>query len=287
MQRSVQLRSFHCFCPIEIYRIVSQRQIQDPIGAQGNGGAGSTHVPIRLPPTNPVSDSKQTHLMLFLDSIHWTAWLINRSFSIHFKRYYHSVFFFFFISLSLFHFGNRSLFLLFSFDCHTLESPLFFNNMIYFGRFLINSSKTHHHNNNCPSDVQQESMSYAWCHLFSLSLLIWLWIFVGMADFSLALTPPRTFSFSKFCHKLVFYCKHKTQLKKENHLSTRTAVCPIYSKSLCDLNFDIEEPTQFLMYSLTRPSAVLCQDQPMTVGELSHPKQLAIDRDDELISFDN
>jgi len=31
----------------------------DSIGANGNGGTGSSHVPIRLPPTNPVSDSKQ------------------------------------------------------------------------------------------------------------------------------------------------------------------------------------------------------------------------------------
>ncbi len=42
----------------EIYRIVSQRQMPDPMGPTGNGGTGSTHVPIRLPPTNPVSDSK-------------------------------------------------------------------------------------------------------------------------------------------------------------------------------------------------------------------------------------
>ena len=131
--------------------------------------------------------SQAEHLMLFLDSIHWTGWLINRSFSIHFKRYHHSVFFFFFFIIFSLSLCNRSLFLLLSFDCHTLASSLLFNNMIYFVRLLINSSKTHHHTN-CPSDVQQESMSYAWCHLFSLSLLIWLWIFVGMADFSLA--PP-------------------------------------------------------------------------------------------------
>jgi len=43
----------------EIYRIVSQRQMPDSMGANGNGGIGSSHVPIRLPPTNPVSDSKQ------------------------------------------------------------------------------------------------------------------------------------------------------------------------------------------------------------------------------------
>lgn len=51
--------NFLCFCFYEeIYRIVSQRQIQDPIGITGNGGTGQGHVPIRLPPTNPISDSK-------------------------------------------------------------------------------------------------------------------------------------------------------------------------------------------------------------------------------------
>jgi hypothetical protein len=60
----VLLILFFCFCIFifsfkEIYRIVSQRQMPDSMGANGNGGTGSSHVPIRLPPTNPVSDSKQ------------------------------------------------------------------------------------------------------------------------------------------------------------------------------------------------------------------------------------
>ena len=42
----------------EIYRIVSQRQMPDPMGPTGNGGTGPTVGPIRLPPTNPVTDSK-------------------------------------------------------------------------------------------------------------------------------------------------------------------------------------------------------------------------------------
>ena len=44
---------------VEIYRIISQRPIPDTIGATGNGGPTSTHVPIRLPTTNPVADPKQ------------------------------------------------------------------------------------------------------------------------------------------------------------------------------------------------------------------------------------
>ena len=44
---------------IEIYRIVSQRQIQDPIGPQGNSGANSTPVPLRLPPTDSNFSSRQ------------------------------------------------------------------------------------------------------------------------------------------------------------------------------------------------------------------------------------
>jgi len=43
----------------EIYRIVSQRQMPDPVGTIGNGTPGSTHVPIRLPPTKPMEDAKQ------------------------------------------------------------------------------------------------------------------------------------------------------------------------------------------------------------------------------------
>ena len=48
------------FFLIEIYRIVSQRQMPDPMGPIGNGGNGQAHVPIRLPPTNPTTDSKQS-----------------------------------------------------------------------------------------------------------------------------------------------------------------------------------------------------------------------------------
>jgi hypothetical protein len=51
---------FFFFSFQEIYRIVSQRQMPDPMGPIGNGGTGSAHVPIRLPPTNPVTDSKQS-----------------------------------------------------------------------------------------------------------------------------------------------------------------------------------------------------------------------------------
>lgn len=43
----------------EIYRIVSQRPMPESSLTHSNGGAGSAHIPIRLPPTNPVSDSKQ------------------------------------------------------------------------------------------------------------------------------------------------------------------------------------------------------------------------------------
>lgn len=43
----------------EIYRIVSQRQMPDSMGPIGNGGTGAGHVPIRLPPTNPVAETKQ------------------------------------------------------------------------------------------------------------------------------------------------------------------------------------------------------------------------------------
>ncbi len=47
------------FFRIEIYRIVSQRQIQEPIGSQGNSGNNSGPVPLRLPPTDSNFSSKQ------------------------------------------------------------------------------------------------------------------------------------------------------------------------------------------------------------------------------------
>jgi len=51
-------QAFHTILT-EIYRIVSQRQIQDPIGSQGNSGTNSTPVPLRLPPTDSNFSLKQ------------------------------------------------------------------------------------------------------------------------------------------------------------------------------------------------------------------------------------
>jgi len=50
---------FGFFLFIEIYRIVSQRQIQDPIGSHGNNGPNSAPVPLRLPPTDSSFSSRQ------------------------------------------------------------------------------------------------------------------------------------------------------------------------------------------------------------------------------------
>jgi len=51
-------QAFHTILT-EIYRIVSQRQIQDPIGSHGNSGTNSTPVPLRLPPTDSNFSLKQ------------------------------------------------------------------------------------------------------------------------------------------------------------------------------------------------------------------------------------
>jgi small GTP-binding protein len=51
-------QAFHTILT-EIYRIVSQRQIQEPIGSQGNSGNNSGPVPLRLPPTDSNFSSKQ------------------------------------------------------------------------------------------------------------------------------------------------------------------------------------------------------------------------------------
>jgi len=48
---------YYCIICLEIYRIVSQRQIQDPSGPQGNNGPSP--VPLRLPPTDSEFKSKQ------------------------------------------------------------------------------------------------------------------------------------------------------------------------------------------------------------------------------------
>ena len=45
---------------LEIYRIVSQRQIQDPVGPPGMGGNNSP-VPLRLPPTDSDFKSKSNN----------------------------------------------------------------------------------------------------------------------------------------------------------------------------------------------------------------------------------
>ena len=48
----------HCSF-LEIYRIISQRPMPDSSGTMSNGGATSAPVSLRLPTTNPQTDSKQ------------------------------------------------------------------------------------------------------------------------------------------------------------------------------------------------------------------------------------
>ncbi|CAF0793055.1 unnamed protein product [Adineta ricciae] len=51
-------QAFHTILT-EIYHIVSQRQIPDPNGSQGNSGSHSAPVPLRLPPSDTDFKSKQ------------------------------------------------------------------------------------------------------------------------------------------------------------------------------------------------------------------------------------